>query len=392
MMKFQNFLLLTLTRPATGQNSRPSNSSLIDVLVSNNHILSVLNGILEERPGFAAALESMIDVTILAPSDDAIRSFLNNATIARMLASDSGAFEAVLSYHVLNGIYSNKNFTETPMFIETMLQNSTFGNVTGVQVVEAKKDGDAVSFHSTLKTKANITQADLKFTGGVVHIINRVLEIPMNLSATTIAANLTAVTGAISAAHLTNDLIDMQNIMVFAPNNGAFAAIASVVGSLSDDDLQSILQYHIVQGRVEYSTTLENGTLRTVEGSDLNISVEDGTIYVDEARVILPDVLISNGVVHVVDNVLNPHNTIAIPSTLPAFSDASAISGGNVPFTSNVPMPTETATGLVILTGSRTATFTDSGVPHATAAVAFGALFGGVAIVMNGLQLCRNIM
>jgi uncharacterized surface protein with fasciclin (FAS1) repeats len=38
-----------------------------------------------------------------------------------------------------------------------------------------------------------------------------------------------------------------------------------------------------------------------VEGSDLNISVEDGTIYVDEARVILPDVLISNGVVHVVD-------------------------------------------------------------------------------------------
>ncbi|EWZ28044.1 hypothetical protein FOZG_18246 [Fusarium oxysporum Fo47] len=335
------------------------------------------SGILEERPGFAAALESMIDVTILAPSDDAIRSFLNNATIARMLASDSGAFEAVLSYHVLNGIYSNKNFTETPMFIETMLQNSTFGNVTGVQVVEAKKDGDA---------------ADLKFTGGVVHIINRVLEIPMNLSATTIAANLTAVTGAISAAHLTNDLIDMQNIMVFAPNNGAFAAIASVVGSLSDDDLQSILQYHIVQGRVEYSTTLENGTLRTVEGSDLNISVEDGTIYVDEARVILPDVLISNGVVHVVDNVLNPHNTIAIPSTLPAFSDASAISGGNVPFTSNVPMPTETATGLVILTGSRTATFTDSGVPHATAAVAFGALFGGVAIVMNGLQLCRNIM
>jgi uncharacterized surface protein with fasciclin (FAS1) repeats len=64
---------------------------------------------------------------------------------------------------------------------------------------------------------------DLNFTGGVVHILNRVLEIPMNLSATAIAANLT---GGISAAHLTDDLINMQNLTAFAPTNDAFAAIA----------------------------------------------------------------------------------------------------------------------------------------------------------------------
>ncbi|KAF5232836.1 hypothetical protein FOXYS1_15777 [Fusarium oxysporum] len=387
-MKFQNFLPLALTKLATAQNGTPSNSSLIDVLPFNNHILSVLNGILEERLGFATTLDRMVGVTILAPSDDAIRSFLNNTTIDRMLASDPGAFEAFLFYHILNGTYFIKDFMETPMFIETMLHNSTFENVTGGQVVEARKDGDTVGFYSTLKTEANVTRADLNFTGGVVHIINRVLEIPMNLSATAIAANLTAVTGAISAVHLTDDMTDMQEITVFAPSNDAFEAIASVVGSLSDDDLRSILEYHIVQGRIEYSTALENGTLRTVEGSDLNISVEDGAIYVDEARVILRDVLISNGVIHVVDNVLNPNNTSGVPnstSTLPAFSGISTISGVNVPSTTNVPMPAETTTGLVILTGSRTGTFTDAGVPHATAAVAFGALFGGVVMVMNGL-------
>jgi uncharacterized surface protein with fasciclin (FAS1) repeats len=73
------------------------------------------------------------------------------------------------------------------------------------------------------------------------------------------------------------------------------------VSNLSDDDLQNILQYHIVPSKVGYSTTLENGTLRTVEGSDLNILVNNGTVYVDEARVIVSDVLISNGVIHVVD-------------------------------------------------------------------------------------------
>jgi uncharacterized surface protein with fasciclin (FAS1) repeats len=117
------------------------------------------SGILEERPGFATAFDRMIGVTILAPSDDAIRSFLNDTTIARMLASDPGTFEAFFSYHVLNGTYFIKDVTETPMFIETMLHNSTFENVTGGQVVEARKDEDVVSFYSALKTGANVTQA-----------------------------------------------------------------------------------------------------------------------------------------------------------------------------------------------------------------------------------------
>ncbi|EXK43447.1 hypothetical protein FOXG_04684 [Fusarium oxysporum f. sp. lycopersici 4287] len=276
MTKFQNFLPLAFTKLATAQNGRSSNSSLTDVLASNNHIFSVLNDIIEERPGFDTALDRMIDVTILAP--------ITNAIVVSQRY-----------YH------SYKNFTETPLFIETMLQNSTFENVTGGQVVKARKNEDAVSFYSALKTEANNTRAGLKFTSGVVHILNCVLEIPMNLSGTAIAANLTAVLGPIYAAHLTDDLIGMQNITVFAPSNGAFTVIASVAGNLSDNDLQNILQYHIVQGTVGSSTTLENGTLRTVQGSDLNISVDSSAIYIDDARVTLPYVLISNGVVHVVE-------------------------------------------------------------------------------------------
>lgn len=57
-------------------------------------MMLICPGILEERLGFATALDRMVGVAILAPSDDAIRSFLNNTTIDRMLASDPGAFEA----------------------------------------------------------------------------------------------------------------------------------------------------------------------------------------------------------------------------------------------------------------------------------------------------------
>jgi hypothetical protein len=59
----------------------------------------------------------------------------------------------------LNGTYFIKDFTETSMFIETMLHNSTFENVTGGQIVEARKDEDAASFYSALKTESNVTRA-----------------------------------------------------------------------------------------------------------------------------------------------------------------------------------------------------------------------------------------
>ncbi|KAF7561332.1 hypothetical protein G7046_g2811 [Stylonectria norvegica] len=374
-MKFQRLLHLAVAGLAAAQ-SDGSNTSLADALSSQNSTLSVLNSLLQSQPSLASALANITNITILAPSNDALNAFLNNSAVTAMVAADSGLVPAILSYHVLNGTYLASDFSTTPMFIESLLANQTYENVTGGQVVEALAQGDTVSFYSALKSESN----NLNFTGGVIHIINEVLQVPQNLTATAVAANLTAVTGALTQANLGTALDEMRDITVFAPSNAAFAAIGSVVGNLSTDDLSSILSYHVVPRTIGYSSTLRNTTLRTAEGTDLKITVVNGTVYVNEAKVTTPDVLIANGVVHVIDNVLNPNNTAATPNPstkTPAFSGASTASGGGVPFTSNVAVATSAATGLA------TSSSTQGGNPQATAAMAFGALFGGAALVMN---------
>lgn len=378
-MKFQNLLPLTLAGLVTAQDTS-SSSSLTEVLAANNDTLSSLIGILGTEPDLVSVLGGLSDVTILAPSNDALEAFLNDTSVAAAVAENPDIISAVLTYHVLNGTYLSSQITEDPVFVETYLSNSTYENVTGGQVVEAGRNGEVVSFYSALKFESNVTKADLNFTGGVVHIINQVLRIPQNLSTTAVEANLTAVAGALTELDLVDTLDDLTNITVFAPSNDAFIAIGSALGDLSADDLEGILSYHVVRG-LGYSSTLENGTLPTSNGTDVNISVNNGTVYVNNAKVITPDVLIANGVVHVIDNVLNPGNTTVAPdesTTAPAFPGATSVSDGGIPFTSNVPAPTATQTQL------ETAVSTQGG-PRQTAAIAIGALFGGAALVMNGL-------
>lgn len=160
---------------------------------------------------------------------------------------------------------------------------------------------------------------DIAFSGGVIHVIDSVLSIPQNLTSTASSANLTAVAGALTEADLGSSLDMMENITVFAPSNDAFAAIGSLIGELSTEDLGNILGYHVVAGTVGYSSSLMNGTLTTANGEDVDISIIGGDVFVDSARVIMPDVLIANGVVHVIDRyvVTSPTSPFS-PSLIPS--------------------------------------------------------------------------
>ena len=109
--------------------------------------------------------------------------------------------------------------------------------------------------------------------------------------------------------------------------------------------LTDILTYHVVNGTVAYSSMLENDmTVPSLAGGDLRISIEEGDVFVNSAKVLIPDVLIANGVIHVIDNVLNPNNTESEPDTeaevqTPAFEGATSTDNlGSL--TSGVPTPT----------------------------------------------------
>jgi uncharacterized surface protein with fasciclin (FAS1) repeats len=144
-------------------------------------------------------------------------------------------------------------------------------------------------------------EQDITFNGGVIHIIDTVLTIPESDSDTAVAAGLTSLAGALTTANLVSTVNGLSDVTIFAPSNSAFQAIGSALGSLSVAQLTSILEYHVVKGVIGYSSGLTNTTLPTVGGGNVTISIEDGSVFVNSAKVILPDVLVANGVVHVID-------------------------------------------------------------------------------------------
>ena len=98
-----------------------------------------------------------------------------------------------------------------------------------------------------------------------------------------------------------NTVDGLRDVTIFAPDNAAFQAIGSAIGGLSTAQLANILVYHVVTGTVGYSPSLTNTTLTTVGGGNVTITVENGTIFVNSAKVITPNILVNNGVVHVID-------------------------------------------------------------------------------------------
>jgi uncharacterized surface protein with fasciclin (FAS1) repeats len=123
--------------------------------------------------------------------------------------------------------------------------------------------------------------------------------------------SFTTLVAAVKAAGLVETLKGEGPFTVFAPTDEAFAALpAGTVESLlrpeNRDKLTAILTYHVVPGKVMASDVVKLSSAKTVEGSEVGIEVEDGSVYVDGAKVIKADVPASNGVIHVIDEVILP--------------------------------------------------------------------------------------
>ena len=117
---------------------------------------------------------------------------------------------------------------------------------------------------------------------------------------------------AVEAAGLAETLNDEGPYTVFAPTDEAFAALPEgVLDSLllpeNQEILAQILAYHVVPGEV-LAADVTTGPAATVEGSNLDLVSEEGSVTVNGATVTTADVTASNGVIHVIDTVLIPES------------------------------------------------------------------------------------
>lgn len=123
------------------------------------------------------------------------------------------------------------------------------------------------------------------------------------------AGNFNTLLTALDAAGLTAALEGDGPFTVFAPTDAAFASIdGEVLNDLVADTelLTAVLTYHVVPGRYTSGEVVGLTSAPTLNGKAVSIAVEDGSVRVDNATVTATDIEASNGIIHVIDQVILP--------------------------------------------------------------------------------------
>merc|ERR1712157_253182 len=159
----------------------------------------------------------------------------------------------------------------------------------------------------------NMDLVDIEADNGVIHAIDSVLTPPsVSNNIVDLAVgdpNFSTLVAAAQAAGLAEALSGEGPFTVFAPSNDAFAALpeGTIDDLLADPSgaLTDILKYHVVSANA-VSSGLSSGDVPTLQGDELKIEVSESGVMVNDANVIMADVIASNGIVHVIDAVLLP--------------------------------------------------------------------------------------
>ena len=116
--------------------------------------------------------------------------------------------------------------------------------------------------------------------------------------------DLSALVGAVQAAGLVDALRGDGPFTVFAPTNDAFARAG--VDPSDTDALRNVLLYHVVEGNVMAGDLSDGMIVETLSGEQASVSLDGTSVNIDDADVVYADLAATNGVIHVINLVLNP--------------------------------------------------------------------------------------
>ncbi|MEM8967528.1 MAG: fasciclin domain-containing protein [Bacteroidota bacterium] len=261
-------------------------------------------------------------LTVFAPTNDAFTAYIDASAFAdanELLASDMLA--DILLYHVLSSTVPSSAIAAGSSSVATF---DVDGDGISPEIYISNNGEDGIFINGN----AQVVVPNLEEGNGVVHAINGVLVPPMNSIAEVVVASagadpaeFTLLLAALQNADDTDgDLVELLSgdgtFTVFAPTDAAFnaAGFADVAAVEAADaaTLRSILLYHVVSGAAVFSTDLASGAVTTAGGGDITVTVADPVTIADlnadsaDAEVTSVNILATNGVIHVINQVLLP--------------------------------------------------------------------------------------
>ena len=297
--------------------------------------LNADNGIVHTLDAVVLPLETVADIAI----DNGFTTLTTAIATAELLPAVTDPFATLTVFAPDNAAFDNAvadlGITINDLLASSDLQDILLYHVLGTPVDAASvPDGGLITplnTANTIKTtvtgggdvyinQAQVQLADLTADNGIVHTLDEVILPNETVVDVAIDNNFTSLTAAVIEAELLPALSDpYTEYTVFAPTDQAFTDLANDLGVTLNDilalpNLADILLYHVVDGEV-VSTALTNGTITTLEGGDILVDLSMG-VMINDAEVTTPDVQADNGVVHVVNKVLDPETASLEENTI----------------------------------------------------------------------------
>ncbi|MDT0608561.1 fasciclin domain-containing protein [Croceitalea rosinachiae] len=316
--------------------------NIVETAIATDDLSLLVDALIAANAGMVDTLSGDGPFTVFAPTNHAFVNLLEILGDDYHSLTDFDTQEEldllvkILTYHVVSG---------TEAFSTDLSDGQEIATVNGANVTVSLDGG--VFIKDASENPAQVIIPDVDASNGVVHVIDKVL-LPqealdfvatlnmMNIVETAIATDdLSLLVDALVAANagLVDTLSGDGPFTVFAPTNHAFVNLLEILGddyhSLADFDTQEeldllvkILTYHVVSGTEAFSTDLSDGQeIATVNGAKVTIGINGNGVSIkdatdDRAHVEIPDVDVSNGVVHVIDKVLLPQEALDFVATL----------------------------------------------------------------------------
>lgn len=273
-------------------------STTITALASESEDFTTLVAALQ-RAGLDTTLDAEGSFTVFAPTNAAFSNFLSDNNFSTLEEIPVEILTQVLLNHVIAGEAFSSSLTTG--YGSTLATNSSTGANLSIYI--------NTTSGVNLNGVSNVEIADIDASNGVIHVVDAVIGLPNIVDHAIANAGLSNLVDALTAdgnTTFTSLLSTPGDFTVFAPTNDAFSSFGT------ENDINNVLANHVIPGVTAISTSLSNSyvsTAATLNGTttplSMYINTDNGVILNGTSAVVAADVVASNGVIHVVDTVID---------------------------------------------------------------------------------------
>lgn len=286
----------------------PAQNDLAELAQGTPQLSTLLAAL--QAAGLTDVLSTEGPFTVFAPVNSAFDN-LPAGTVAALLAEgNEQILDDLLKYHVVAGAAVTSDMLSDGQRVTT-LEGGT---------LEIGVSGEGVTVNG-----ASVITADIAGTNGVVHLIDGVLTETLDaVQRATITPDVSTLVTAVVAGGLVETLQGDDPYTIFAPVNSAFASLseaqlAVLLDPANQSLLQKVLTYHVIPGDIRAADLTDGATVTTVEGTEVTIDLSMGA-KVNGANIVATDIVVSNGVIHLIDGVLTENLDIVDQAILNGFN------------------------------------------------------------------------